>query len=62
MMCLPAPASVPAIRDLEKSPLAWICQRGAPRPALAEAIPDRFVHNACQLNLKGDSMRKHADR
>ena len=27
-------------------------------PTLADAILDRFVHNAYKLNLKGDSMRK----
>ncbi len=27
-------------------------------PALADAILDRLVHNAYQINLKGDSMRK----
>ena len=27
-------------------------------PTLADAILDRLVHSACQLNLKGESMRK----
>ena len=27
-------------------------------PTLADAICDRLVHNAYQLNLKGESMRK----
>ena len=27
-------------------------------PTLADAILDRLVHNAYQLNLKGESMRK----
>jgi len=27
-------------------------------PTLAEAILDRLVHNAYQINLKGESMRK----
>ena len=27
-------------------------------PTLADAILDRLVHNACQVNLKGESMRK----
>ena len=29
-------------------------------PTLADAILDRLVHNAYKLELKGDSMRKHA--
>ena len=29
-----------------------------PDPTLADAILDRLVHNAYQLNLKGESMRK----
>ena len=28
-------------------------------PTLANAILDRLVHNACKLELKGSSMRKH---
>jgi len=27
-------------------------------PTLADAILDRIVHNACKINLKGESMRK----
>jgi DNA replication protein DnaC len=27
-------------------------------PTLADAILDRLVHNAYQINLKGESMRK----
>jgi DNA replication protein DnaC len=29
-------------------------------PTLADAILDRLVHNAYKIELKGDSMRKHA--
>ena len=27
-------------------------------PTLADAIPDRLVHNAYKINLKGESMRR----
>jgi len=30
-------------------------------PTLADAILDRLVHNAYKINLKGESMRKHAE-
>jgi DNA replication protein DnaC len=29
-------------------------------PTLADAILDRLVHNAYKIELKGESMRKHA--
>jgi len=29
-------------------------------PTLADAILDRIVHNAYKIELKGESMRKHA--
>ena len=29
-------------------------------PTLADAICDRLIHNACQIELKGESMRKKA--
>ena len=56
-MRLSALASAPVSRDLQESALAWICEREAPRPTLVDAIPGRFVNNACQLNLKGESMK-----
>jgi DNA replication protein DnaC len=27
-------------------------------PTLADAILDRVIHNACRINLSGDSLRK----
>jgi DNA replication protein DnaC len=31
-------------------------------PTLADAIPDRLIHNSYRINLKGESMRKrHAE-
>jgi DNA replication protein DnaC len=27
-------------------------------PTMADAIPDHLAHNACKINLKGESMRK----
>jgi DNA replication protein DnaC len=38
-------------------PILW-CYVVFGDPTLADAILDRIVHNACRIELQGDSLRK----